>query len=288
MIIYSTNQRRAVNWTGSNWQEEVLSASGVEVDAGGFNVVSGAQAQEIFQSLDNELNGFEVATASGIVIIDDVSNVSGTVGETLENIDVITLGSSANSIFRFSFAVPAQPVDPVHVRVYFVPRTSGSGNVKLTMDYNIFDLGDDLTPGSYALSATDTVAVANEQDNMKLASLEIPTSNFNASGSAPYLVNCRVTRDISVSGNYSGDTSIVQLYADNIPGGITGQSAGYVGGALTVDGDLTVEGTTILQGGAIPATSGSTGVSGSLVLSNDFIYVAVATNQWKRVAIANF
>jgi hypothetical protein len=240
-------------------------------------------------------NGFDVATASGVIVINDISTVTGVVGEVYENLDVVTMGSGSNSAFRFSFAVPAQPVDDVNIRVYFIPRSSGTGNVKLSMDYNIFDQGDDVTPGSYTYSGVvDTVAVANAQDKMKLASLTIPTTDFSGGGSAPYLVACKVTRDVSVGSNLANDISVVQLYADNVPGGVLGQTAGYIGGNLTVDGNLVVEGTTtlegmaILQGGTAPATSGSTGVSGSLVIADDFLYVAVSTNKWKRTALAGF
>jgi hypothetical protein len=301
MINYTTNQRRALRWDTSvsgnpGWMEEILAASGVAVDASGFHVVSGTEAQQILQSLDNTFNGFNVATASGVITIDDISNVSGAVGEIVDNLDVVTLGSGSNSVVRFSFAVPAQPIDPVNVRLYFIPRGNGSGNIKYSMDYNIFDQGDNVSPGVFSYTGVvDTYSVTSGSLNkMKLSSFAIPPSNFNASGSAPYLVNCRVTRDVSVSGNFGNDASIVQLYADNIPGGILGQTAGYLGGNLTVDGNLVVQGTTtlsglaILQGGTAPVASGSAGTSGSLVIADDFLYAAVTTNKWKRTALSAF
>lgn len=46
MIIYTTNQRRSLRYTASgNWQEEVLAASGVEVDQSNFSAIAGADVQ---------------------------------------------------------------------------------------------------------------------------------------------------------------------------------------------------------------------------------------------------
>lgn len=289
MAIFTTNQRRSLRWDGSSWQEEVLAASGVEVDDSGFSTVSGSEVQELLDNIDNVLTGFDVATASGIIIIDDVSNVSGTVGGVLDNLDVLNLSDSADSVFRFSFTAPVQPVDPVNVRVLFAPRGNGSGNLKLDLDYNLFEQGDDVNPGSFTYAKTDTVAIASSSEDLyKLLSFQIPTTEFSSAGSAPFIVSCQVTRDVSVGSNFADDVSVISIYVDNLPGGVLGSTAGYIGGNLTVTGDLTVEGLTVLEGGDVPASGTAAGVSGSLVIDDDFIYAAVDTNKWKRTSIANF
>lgn len=117
--------------------------------------------------------------------------------------------------------------------------------------------------------------------------ITIPLPNFS-SGTAPFVVDCKFTRDVSVGGNYGHDVSVVQIYADNVPGGATGNQAGYVGGNLEVTGDLTVDGFLILNGGSVPASGTAPGVSGSVVLSDDFLYAAVSTNSWKRSPINSF
>ncbi|RKZ90819.1 MAG: hypothetical protein DRQ40_10570 [Gammaproteobacteria bacterium] len=153
----------------------------------------------------------------------------------------------------------------------------------------MFDQGQDPTTGSFASSKTETVSVgASEADEIKLVTFDIPTTEFSSAGSAPFIVSAKITRDVSVGSNLADDVSVVQLYADNIPGGHAGNAAGYIGGNLTVTGDLTVEGLTVLEGGAVPASAGDTGVSGSLVLDDDFIYIATGSNTWKRVPISNF
>ena len=66
-----------------------------------------------------------------------------------------------------------------------------------------------------------------------------------------------------------------------------------VGGAVNATGAITTNSTlTASQGittlGTAPATSTSTGTTGSIRWDNGFIYVCVATNTWKRVAIATW
>lgn len=291
MIVFTTNQRRAVRWDGSNWQEEVLAASGVEADTGSFSTVSGADVQEVLLAIDNELTGIEYSTSSGVLIIEDVSNVSGTVGGTMGNLDVLDLTDASDSQFRFSFSVPAQPAGgiPVKVRMLYAARADGPANLKFDLDYDIFDQGDDPTAGAFASALTETVSVgASDQDVIKLVTFDIPTTEFASAGSAPFIVSARITRDVSVGSNLAADASVVQLYADNIPGAHPGNAAGYIGGNLTVTGDLTVEGNTVLEGGNIPASGTDIGISGSIVLADDFIYVATDTNSWKRVPISQF
>ena len=292
MINYTTNQRRSIRMTASgNWMEEVLAASGVAVDTSTFTTVTGLDLQELLNNVDNVLDGNVNATATGIVMITDVSNISGTVGEVLDSLDVLTLPSGSNSEFRFSFCVPAQPTQPVKIQLAAIPRASGSGNLKLTMNYNIFEQGVDVTPGSFGAAATPvTQSIASgDFEKIKLINLQIPTAQFSASGSAPFLVNCKITRDVSVSGNYGNNVSIAQIFADNVPGGIIGNVAGYTGGNLLVTGDLTISGNLVLAG-SIPAPASGTaiGISGSIVLADDFLYAAVADNSWKRININTF
>lgn len=290
MINYTTNQRRSINWTGSEWIEEVLTASGVEFDNDNFTMVSGSSVQEVIKAIDNFLTGFEVKTASGIVIIDDVINVSGVSTGSLGELETVVLPSGNDSIFKFSFTVPAQPADPVQIRLAYSAVTSGAeGTLKLHLDYNIFDQGDDLTPEAYtyALSGTQSL-VSSNFEQMKLFNFSIPTTDFSGAGSAPFIVSAQITRDVSISGNYAGDIGVIQLVADNVPGGVTGNTAGYVGGNLEVTGDLTVQDTLIVQGGIVPASGTSAGVSGAIVPADNYLYIAIADNQWRRINLSAF
>lgn len=291
MISYETDQRRSVRWTGSNWMEEILTDSGVGVDSSSFTTVTGANVHVMLDAIDNVLEGNLNATATGIVLITDVSSVSGTVGEVLDNLDLITLPSGTDSKFRFSFCVPGQPTAAIKIQLNAVPRgAASSGNLKLNCSYNIFERGSDITPGGFGASiAPITQSITTgDFEKIKLLNFSIPQSEFSLSGSAPFLVNVQIGRDVTVGSNYTSDVSIAQVFVDNVPGGIIGNIAGYTGGNLVVTGDLTVSGNFLLGAVAAPAASGSAGLSGSLVLADDFLYAAVAENSWKRININAF
>lgn len=290
MVSFTTNQRRSVRWTDTNqWQEEVLAASGVEASQTNFEVISGSNVQEVLEIVDNVLEGLEVSLASGVLVIDELVNVSGVTADIVGDLEVVTLPSGEDSVFKFSCTVPAQPTNPVSLRLVTVPRgAAASGNLGLNFDYNIFEDGDDLTPGAFSYSGSINSSIsASDYEKYRIVNYSIPTNEFS-SGSAPFLLSMRITRDVSVASNYGHDVSIAGLYLDNIPGGVTGNTAGYVGGNLIVTGDLTVEGLTVLQGGTIPASGNDTGVSGSIVIDDNFLYVAPSTNTWKRTPINSF
>ena len=292
MINYTENQRRSVKYTTSGWLEEVLTAESVEVASSGWDVLAGDNVAEALESADNVFFGFETVTATGIVIITDVTQISGVTGETLENIDVITLPSGEDSLFRFSFSVPAQPTNPVKIQLGIVPRASGvAGNLGLEADINIFENGSDVTPGDFDVALTPVLQslVAGDFETLKLINFQIPASEFSTVGSAPFLVNCRIKRDVSVGSNYAGNVSVAQVLADNIPGGVVGNIAGYTGGNLLVTGDLTVEGNFVLANSiASPTASGDVGVSGSILVGDNFLYAAVSDNLWKRINLNAF
>jgi hypothetical protein len=291
MINFTTNQRRASRWDGNDWYEEVLAASGVETSTGSFSTVSGAEAQTLFEAIDNELTGIEYSTASGTYQIDEVVGLSGVLTGSMGNLSVLTMGDGSDSNIGFSFSVPAQPTGtaPVKVRMLYAARADGPANLKFDLNYDLFDQGQDPTSGGYGTALTETVSVgASDQDIIKMVTFDIPITEFTSSGSAPYIVSAKINRDVGVASNLADDVSIIQLYADNIPGAHTGNAAGYLGGNLTVDGDLTVEGQLVLEGGSVPASGTAAGTSGTVVLDDDFMYVAVGTNNWKRSPLAAF
>lgn len=290
MITYLTDQRRALRWTGANWIEEVLAASGVAVDDSGFTVISGTEVQETLSSIDSILSGLE-ASASGILVVEDVVNVSGVTGEVLNNLDVVTMPNGSDSAFRFTLNIPAQPLQPINVRVAFAPRASGTGTFSGTLAYNIFNTDDDLTVGSgvYADSIIEGQAISNSDfEELKYLSFAIPAADFSGAGSAPFILDCKFTRNTGFGGEYTHDISVIEVYADNVPGGIAGNTAGYVSGDLEVTGDLTVDGYLIVNGGDVPALNNSPGVSGSIVVSDNFLYVAAGTNLWRRIPLGSF
>lgn len=288
MVIFTENQRYAQRFFNGSWQEEVLSASGVAFDDADAVILAGnANVQEALDSLDNQLGGLSALPASGAVEIDEVVNVSGVTSSSIGGIETIRFTDTGDPTGGFSFTAFAQPVDPVTVKVLYAPsETASSGTAMFIMEYNIFDQGSDLTPATqFPNSITGSTALSTSDfEELKQLNFPIPTSEFALVGSAPFIVNARLKRDTSGGDTYGSDLDVLKLYADGIPGASAGTSPGYTGGNLSVTGDLTVENHLIYQqsGVAVPADSSATGISGCLAYDDNFLYICIGTNTWRR------
>lgn len=91
----------------------------------------------------------------------------------------------------------------------------------------------------------------------------------------------------------TGDTGVfnTSLSATALSVGALGGSVGV--GGWAVNGPLlstgqTTTGQFVIATPAAPATASAAGTAGTIAWDNGFIYVAVATNTWKRVAIATW
>lgn len=107
-------------------------------------------------------------------------------------------------------------------------------------------------------------------------------------------------------GNINLNTNGTTLQFDNsltftsglaVSSGITTLAGGLTvsaGGATVTAGGLTVSaGGAVITGGlrlpspgTVPATTSTTGVVGQVTFDTDFIYVCIATNQWRRAALS--
>lgn len=123
------------------------------------------------------------------------------------------------------------------------------------------------------------------------------TTNIITSGT-PGNANATVT--ITVNSN----TPAVLYYYENTTAGAGGKITKVVEGIVYVDGkmgikqstpttELEVNGTTktsslIVSSSSPPASSTTTGVKGTITYNNDYLYICIATDTWKRVALDTF
>lgn len=108
----------------------------------------------------------------------------------------------------------------------------------------------------------------------------IGTEQVNVLGASPtggpasdtFLTTTQAIANLAASGGPTGSV------------GPTGPSGGPTGatGATGTTGSIGITGPTT------PASSSAAGVAGTVVWDSGFIYVCVATNTWKRVAIATW
>ena len=123
------------------------------------------------------------------------------------------------------------------------------------------------------------------------------TTNIVTSGT-PGNANAKIT--VTVDSN----TPATLYYYENTNSGAGGKITKVVEGSVYVDGkvgikqatpttELDVNGTTktsslIIAANSPPASNTATGTKGTITYNNDYIYICIATNTWKRVALSTF
>lgn len=89
-------------------------------------------------------------------------------------------------------------------------------------------------------------------------------------------------------GSFTGtNVSGANVYANNFVGGnITGRNV--TGETFVATSLVNFTGATTMIQSSAPATTGSAGTKGTVTFNNDYLYVCVANNQWRRTVLADF
>ena len=88
---------------------------------------------------------------------------------------------------------------------------------------------------------------------------------------------------LTVPGDINANGQLIVAGTLQVGAGIVINGGGAINGGLTI-----ATGALVITTGGAPASAGATGVPGQIAWDSGFIYVCVATNTWKRVAIATF
>ncbi len=89
----------------------------------------------------------------------------------------------------------------------------------------------------------------------------------------------------SVGRTYLGNASALSLL---VQGPLQTESNFSVTGDQSIAGSLNVMSEFILSSPTVPASAAAAGVTGTIAWDASYIYVCVATNTWKRAAIATW
>lgn len=170
-------------------------------------------------------------------------------------------------------------------------EVDASGSVNTTInngDFNvIFNSGQGINFGASSsfITLTNFTAVIFTSPMVSIADTSVPLERVHSK--AIDLYDLGAGPDPVTQGIY-GDASGNVVVA----GGLVAPSLDIQGGAITLDasGNATFNGKLIVTTGVVapPATASSTGTAGTITWDSGFIYVCVAANTWKRVAIATW
>ena len=149
------------------------------------------------------------------------------------------------------------------------------------MDTNFTNLNNDkLETTSYTASDVLTKIKTVDGSGSGLDADLLDGLNPSSSNTASTIVS----RDSS--GNFSAGT-ITASFTGDITGDVTGDLVGNVTGDVTGNVDGNVSGEVTLEGTA-PTTATDPGTAGDIRYDADYVYVCVATDTWKRSALATW
>lgn len=149
------------------------------------------------------------------------------------------------------------------------------------------------TSGSTAkLNFTGTTTVYNETIAERVVYGDA-SNNVTLAGTltVPGTVTLAVGATITTGGLTvsNGNVTIAAGSLTVIGGAITGSAGLAITGGGAIAGGLSItSGSLVLTVGGAPATAASAGTAGQIAWDASFLYVCVAANTWKRVAIATF
>jgi hypothetical protein len=222
------------------------------------NSLSSSRSVILFQGTYNASNDFELANGKDAVLKFSGSGASATVTQVF--VDLLATAVSANLTGDVTGNVTGNLTGAVTGNV------SGNLTGNVTGDVTGNVTGNVTSTGASSFSSIDINGGAIDGTVIGANSAVAATfTNVTASGTSTL-----TTVDIN-AGNIDG-TNI----GSTTPGAGTFSALATTGDHIRIDTSQT------------PASSSASGTTGEIAYDSDYIYVCVATNTWKRVALSTF
>lgn len=178
-----------------------------------------------------------------------------------------------------------------------------TGSTTFTFASNTLSVGNVTTTGNVAGGNLTTTGVVQATGNVNggngiftlgtvVSTNSNVSGNVNITGTSGNLNINGTASSINFKAQSGGNVAIIQGPI-NVPDsrGYIGwnlpNTQGNVGEFLTVNGDSEMEWKTVVRTTA-PGSAGATGQAGQIAFDSSYIYVCIATDTWKRVAIATW
>ena len=306
-VVGTTNTQSLTNKTltdASNHISGSVIDSGVVADANIASTIardselaSAMSAANASDALNLRLDGSRAMTGS-LKFSDDYGIFSNTSDGT-DNKRQVFGGGGSNAVSRGSFIVSCGNEYATYGGsvLYYAGNVSsgdhifytGAGTEQFRIGYN----GIITSPSTVMIGST-TAAVSSQ--------LAVNSGKGTTGGSGFSLkYNSDITEMGEVAMLAHRNNKWAQLYLSGVGNSlsyalyITGTKPNVINGGNLLLGTTTDDGTNKLQvngglaiGGTAPASAGASGVAGSIRYDANYIYVCVAANTWKRVAIATW
>lgn len=183
---------------------------------------------------DVTINANPALAGQNQIVIDDIRPNVNITEEVFGNFNAYTFPNTVDAKADFPLPIATQPTTDITINVIYVARGSTSGNLKLDLNYNLLDAGDDASTTTYAntLTTGSIALVSGDLNDFRVATFTITIATLNTA-TAPFQVMAQLQRDTSVGSNYGANISVIGVYAAGLP-----SAGGYTSGDLTVAGKI--------------------------------------------------
>lgn len=222
------------------------------------NSLSSGRSVILFQGTYNASNDFELANGKDAVLKFSGSGASATVTQVF--VDLLATAVSANLTGDVTGNVTGNLTGAV------------TGNVSGNLTGNV--TGD--VTGNVTGNVTSTGASSFSSIDINGGAIDGTVIGANSAVAATFT---------NVTATGTSTLTTVDINAGNIDGTNIGSTTPGAGtfSALTTTGDHIR-----IDTSQTPASSSASGTKGEIAYDSDYIYVCVATNSWKRVALSTF
>ena len=321
---YAEGNETVASGNGSHAEgEETVAQNTNQHSAGQYNV--GTSATTIHETgigtASVAKNGFEIHT-TGLVWADHLQvngaiSVNGTggsvfIGENAGAADDLTdnrntfVGRNAgwqNTTGNYNIGIGSGAL---------YTNTTGAANTAVgsnAMDFNITGTGNTAF-GNSALyqneSGTYNTAVGSqalgsasgtESYNVAIGAFALQTNQYGSNVAIGYQAgsqNIYGTGNVFIGYQAGKNTSAFGpqnsniLYIDNSDTIAPLIYGNFASDSLVINGDVTITGKTTFTNTTVPATAAASGTQGEIVYGEDYIYICIQNDTWKRVAIATW
>jgi hypothetical protein len=165
--------------------------------------------------------------------------------------------------------------------------TNGAGVASGGQFFSLLDGGG----GVSMLLGTNAITVNSKISFSGISALSnAAATRTNFGLGATWLTNTNVTNFRSAIG--LGETNDVTFSNVNVNGTLTAANLSLsnttVTNPFTFSNNVTIEGTFVFASPTVPTTTTNTGVKGQLAYTNNYLYICISNNTWRRIQLGTW
>ena len=138
-----------------------------------------------------------------------------------------------------------------------------------------------------SIEADGNITASYINGNVITANSAVVSGDLDLTGDTTLNGDAVVTGTLEIQGNTTADIIYANAVLSQAGGSLLTDYQGNIG-ALEVLGNLTSSGNIIVANTYVPVSNSSIGTAGQMVWDQDYVYICVDTNTWKRANLSTW